>query len=228
MFHHLSRFISYLLCDIVYRIYNVNIVNEEGLTDAQRKYEHIIITGNHNHIFDALFITRVLRNYSDIHRGHLVGYWVKDELLKRPFIGAILRQTKTIIPIGNKPGSLTTEVIDRTKQILLQHNYVIIFMQRSTRHHDLRSPKTGVVRTALATKTAILPVGISCTGKNNFAGYLLRKRHVSVCFGRARMIPPIKEKIFSQRKRKIRYITNELWKDIEKLHNNLNIKVVLS
>lgn len=209
--------LSYMFTDATYHLFRVKKHGVEHLKAAEKKYGKFIITGNHVFRQDGPFIARALRGWRDMRNGRLMGSWVKQEILEYPIIGPVFKETKTAVGINRRPGSLSVDVIRQTRDLLDKHQAVLIFMQGSTVRPGMRKPKTGPVRAAVATGAPIMPVGIYPTTKISLRQIWLKRAHVHLTFGKARIIPPSPDSSYRGRRKYYREQTDKLWEEIHVL-----------
>jgi 1-acyl-sn-glycerol-3-phosphate acyltransferase len=137
-----------------------------------------VVVANHQSLLDIVLLSRLPREMK----------WViKEELVKVPWIGQMLRLTGDIAVRRGDPES-GGEAVGRAKAYLERGMNVMIFPE-GTRSRDARLLpfKKGAFRLAIETGAAVLPVVISGTA----AGFQKGGATVGPCDAVARLLPPV-------------------------------------
>ncbi len=207
--------LAFSYCKLLTWLFNVRVENIDNLFSAMKRFDKIIITGNHENRLDGLFLVGVIRSWRDVFSGRLVGTWSKEENFKKPLLGFVYSMTDTGVSLSRKPGCLTINKLERTCSLLSRHQLLIAFLQGSTQKQHLRfPPKTGPVRAALFCDAAVLPVKILPRRKVNLFRTLFRLEGVVIRFGAARKLKNVRSDDFFVRKKHYRSLTNALWDEI--------------
>lgn len=140
-----------------------------------------VVVANHQSLLDIVLLSRLPREMK----------WViKEELVKIPWIGQMLRLTGDIAVRRGDPES-GGEAIARARTYLDRGMNVMIFPE-GTRSRDARLLpfKKGAFRLAIDAGVAVLPVVVSGTAK----GFQKGGAKVGPCDAVARLLPPVPTK----------------------------------
>lgn len=164
--NYIYKFLKIILKPLVKIFFPYEVRNAKKLDNLPKK---LIICSNHLSNLDAVFLICVFARQ--------IYFMAKSELFKNFFMRKLLLSIGTISVERGKNGA---KAIEMCKNRLLNNQTVMIFIEgtRSKTGEFLR-PRTGAIRLANMSESAVLPICITGGGKNNKVK-IFRKTIISI------------------------------------------------